>query len=77
MKVEKILLNNNKQTDEALKHIYTALYVNKDIEITIDIPEDRESDESSESSGDEEPVEELQILSPTSSAVPHSNLDDG
>ena len=38
MKVEKILLDNNKQTEEALKHIYTVLHLNGVIEITIDFP---------------------------------------
>ena len=33
MKVERLLINNNEQSEEALKHIYTALIVNQDIEI--------------------------------------------
>jgi hypothetical protein len=79
MKMERILLNNNQQTDEALKHIYTALHVNEDIEITIDLPASavRESEESAESSLDEDAVEELQPLSPTANpVVPHANHGD-
>ena len=59
MKVEKILLDNNKQTEEALKHIYTVLHLNGVIEITIDFPDSAvgESEESAQSSQDED-VEE-------------------
>lgn len=39
MKVERLLIDNNEQSEEALKHIYTALIVNQDIEIQIDLPE--------------------------------------
>ena len=40
MKIERLLIDNNGQTNEALKHIYTALIANSDIEIQIDIPEE-------------------------------------
>ena len=39
MRVQKLYLDNNGQTEEALKHIYTALLANKKIEIFIDLPE--------------------------------------
>ena len=39
MKLERLHLDNNNQTTEALKHIYTVLIGNPDIEITIDLPE--------------------------------------
>ena len=37
MKLSKIFLDNNCQSDEALKHIYTVLISNKDISISIDL----------------------------------------
>jgi lysophospholipid acyltransferase (LPLAT)-like uncharacterized protein len=39
MKLERLHLDKNHQTTEALKHIYTVLIGNPDIEITIDLPE--------------------------------------
>jgi len=39
MKLERLHLDKNLQTTEALKHIYTVLIGNPDIEITIDLPE--------------------------------------
>ena len=38
MKIQRLFLDDNKQTEEALKHIYTALIANQDIEISIDLP---------------------------------------
>ena len=39
MKIEKLLIDENEQTLEALKHVYTVLIINKNIEISIDLPE--------------------------------------
>jgi len=39
MKIERISIEKNQQTNEALKHIYTVLIGNPDIEISIDLPE--------------------------------------
>ena len=39
MKIEKLLIDENEQTLEALKHGYTVLIINKNIEISIDLPE--------------------------------------
>lgn len=36
MKVKKIILDNNGRSDEALKHIFTTLLANTEIEISID-----------------------------------------
>jgi|TARA_B110000285_G_C14837099_1_gene473595 hypothetical protein len=38
MKIERLLIDNNEQTEEGLKHIYTALLANQDIEIQINLP---------------------------------------
>lgn len=38
MKIENLHINNNEQSEEGLKHIYTALLANKDIKIHIDLP---------------------------------------
>lgn len=57
-----------------MKHIYTALTANKDIEISIDLPASavRDSDESAESDVADEAVESQELLSPTVNAVvPH------
>mgnify|MGYP006102743675 CR=1 FL=1 len=41
MKLERLLIDNNEQTEEGLKHIYTALLANQDIEIQINLPQIR------------------------------------
>ena len=63
MKIERLLINNNEQSEEALKHIYTALLANPDIEIQIDLPDERllftndtNSEEFEEDPDDEEEV---------------------
>jgi hypothetical protein len=74
MRIERLFLDNNQQTHEALKHIYTALTANKDIEISIDLPASavRDSDESEESNFEDEAVESQELLNPTVNAVvPH------
>lgn len=38
MKLEKLLLDDNNQTGEALKHVYTTLLINDTIELSIDFP---------------------------------------
>jgi len=60
MKLKKLLLDNNEQTDDALKHIYTLLLGNADIEVSIDLPYDkvRPESDSEDSSGEEEESEE-------------------
>lgn len=60
MKLKKLLLDNNEQTDDALKHIYTLLLGNADIEVSIDLPYDkvRPASDSGDSSGEEEESEE-------------------
>lgn len=77
MKVERICLDNNKQTNEALKHIYTVLLGNQEIDITIDLPEielleikDNSSNEDGDSAG---------LLSPRNVVVPMpvEKVDDG
>lgn len=40
MKIGKINLDNNLQSDEALKHIYTVLISNQNISISIDLNKD-------------------------------------
>ena len=45
MKLTKIMLDNNNQTTEALKHIYALMLANKKICITIDLPELEDSDD--------------------------------
>lgn len=58
MKLDRLLIDNNQQTEEALKHIYTALVANEHIKIAIDLPElpadEPENSESSEPEDDEE-----------------------
>ena len=56
MKLEKIILERNCQSEDALKHIYAVLISNKDIMITIDLPstKDRICNDDSEESSDEE-----------------------
>ena len=39
MKLETLMIDNNEQSEEALKHIYTTLVVNEKIKITVDLPE--------------------------------------
>lgn len=60
MKLRKIVLDNNKQTEEALKHVYTVLLANPYIEVSIDLPFDKliETVESIESSDEEQDEEE-------------------
>jgi hypothetical protein len=57
MKIEKLSINKNHQTNEALKHIYTVLLGNKDIDIYIDLPDeiDHDLDKDSNSSSNEDP----------------------
>ena len=38
MKVERLLLDENNQTGEALKHVYTTLIIDDTIEVSIDLP---------------------------------------
>ena len=38
MKLDKVILDENMQTDEALKHIYTVLISNKEISVIINFP---------------------------------------
>lgn len=57
MKLSKIMLDNNNQTMEALKHIYTLMLANKKICITINLPELEDSSDA-ESSSDFLPPEE-------------------
>jgi len=38
MKLDRINLDENMQTDEALKHIYAVLIANKEISVTINFP---------------------------------------
>ena len=59
MKLKKLVLDINEQTEDALKHIYTLLLANSDIEVSIDLPYDkvRNDSDSGESSADEEESE--------------------
>jgi hypothetical protein len=54
MRLEKLMLDNNEQTDEAYKHIYTTLVVNKDIEISINIAPEKLRDYLDSCSDDDE-----------------------
>jgi len=38
MKLKKLILKNNNQGDEALKHVFTTLISNKEMAIDIDLP---------------------------------------
>lgn len=61
MKLDRMLIDNNQQTEEALKHIYTALVANEHIKIAIDLPELPEDEpENSESSEPEDDAEDSQ-----------------
>jgi hypothetical protein len=55
MKLEKLILNNNKQTEDGLKHVYTVLISNPTLVISIDFPayKDRISKIESDSSDEE------------------------
>ena len=66
-----MFLDDNKQTEEALKHIYTALIANQDIEISIDLPLQRlkAMEDSSMSSLDDD-EESLDLMSPRNSVAP-------
>ena len=57
MKLSKIMLDNNNQTTEALKHIYALMLANKKICITIDLPELEDSSDGEISSEDHVPEE--------------------
>jgi hypothetical protein len=73
MKIQRLFLDDNKQTEEALKHIYTALIANQDIEISIDLPLQRlkaMGEDSSLSSIEDEDDQSLDLISPRNSAVP-------
>lgn len=67
-----MFLDDNKQTEEALKHIYTALIANQDIEISVDLPLQRlrALDDSDLSSLDDEDDQSLDLLSPRNSGAP-------
>ena len=55
MKLDRLLIDNNNQTTEALKHIYTALVANENIKIAIDLPEiPTEEPENSDSSQEDD-----------------------
>ena len=61
MKLDRLLIDNNNQTAEALKHIYTALVANEHIKVAIDLPElPEEEPENSESSEPEDDAEDSQ-----------------
>jgi hypothetical protein len=71
MKIERLLINNNEQTEEALKHIYTALLANPDIEIRIDLPSEPVlfTNESLTEEQDEDLEEEDEAPTPNHAAV--------
>jgi hypothetical protein len=74
MRVERLSLDKNQQTNEALKHIYTVLIGNPDIEISIDLPEiEVLSLFDGNSSADEGEVAGL--LSPRNIVVPITDKD--
>ena len=57
MKLKKLVLDRNEQTEDALKHIYTLLLANSEIEVSIDLPYDKvrsESDSGESSAEDDE-----------------------
>jgi len=72
MKLERLLLDNNEQTEEALKHIYTALVANQRIEISVDLPLQRlrALEESAESSLEDEDGQSAEPLSPRNAVAP-------
>lgn len=41
MKLKRLFLDDNNQTEDALKHIYTLLLVNPIIDVSIDLPYDQ------------------------------------
>ena len=55
MKLKKLVLDINEQTEDALKHIYTLLLANPEIEVSIDLPHDkvRNDSDSGESSAED------------------------
>jgi len=57
-----------------LKHIYTALVANQEIEISIDLPLQRLKalEESAESSLEDEEDKSLELLSPRNSVAPQA-----
>lgn len=65
-------MDDNKTTEEALKHIYTALIANSTIDISIDLPLRRLCDmnDSDMSSVDEEEDQSLDLLSPRNGSAP-------
>jgi hypothetical protein len=76
MKLERLFLDFNEQTDEALKHIYTTLISNKKIEISIDLPlhrlkHDSDSQDSSVAEGEED---HLNLLSPRNAVAPNTEI---
>ena len=77
MKIERLLINNNEQTEEALKHIYTALLANPDIEIRIDLPSEPVlfTNESLSEEQEEDLEEEDESPTPNHAAVAQAPLD--
>ena len=55
MRLKRLFLDDNEQTEDALKHIYTLLLSNTEIEVSINLPYDliKNDSESSESSSEE------------------------
>ena len=72
MRLERLLLDDNEQTEEALKHIYTALLANQRIEISVDLPLQRlrALEESAESSLEDEDGQSVEPLSPRNAVAP-------
>ena len=57
MKLKRLVLDDNEQTEDALKHIYTLLLANSEIEVSIELPYDKvgkDSDSGDSSGYDEE-----------------------
>lgn len=76
MQIERLLLDHNGQTEEALKHIYTVLSINEHIEISIDC-ETSMAKEPDESADSEELPEDRQPGAPTIvSIVPLAEQQD-
>ena len=55
MRLKRLFLDDNEQSEDALKHIYTLLLSNTEIEVSINLPYDliKNESESSESSSEE------------------------
>ena len=72
MKLQKIFLDDNQQTLDALKHVYMVLLANQNIFISVDVPKPEDDSDSEKDKNDSDEESLLQKAGTLSSIVPYN-----